>query len=192
MRSMREIGLKRRPTAWSVRQSIKKTARRKKKNRLWSTKKTDGYFKHMLHLDLEIQDILQVKMQRWVFLSYAFTLGRIHNRYCCGWGRGRIAYHLNAYLLVNSQSLHCISVCWLPRFRAHKKKEQRLSVGIGSASSNKSVEEEKSKYDENSDVISKEIPQEGKLEGSAVGTGTYMKKLDAVRVLKSTNTMWNS
>jgi hypothetical protein len=33
------------------------------------------------------------------------------------------------------------------------------------------------------------MPQEGKLEGSAVGTGTYMKKLDAVRVLKSTNTM---
>ena len=102
---------------------------------------------------------------------------------------GGLPYHLNAYLLVNSQSLHYICVCCLPRFRAHKKKEQRLSVGIGSASSNKSVEEEKSKYDENSDVISKEMPQEGKLEGSAVGTGTHMKKLDAVRVLKSTNTM---
>ncbi|CAI9636486.1 unnamed protein product [Alternaria burnsii] len=71
-------------------------------------------------------------------------------------------------------------------FRAHKKKKQRLSIGIGSASSNKSVENEKSKDGEN---LSKKVSQEGKLEGSAVGTGTHMKKLDAVRVLKSTNTM---
>ncbi|KAL1797545.1 hypothetical protein ACET3X_004151 [Alternaria dauci] len=76
-------------------------------------------------------------------------------------------------------------------FRAHKKKKQRLSIGIASASSNKLTENEKEKTKENekNEAIPKRIPQDTSPGDTAVGTGTHVKKLDGVRVLKSTNTL---
>ncbi|KAI4629500.1 uncharacterized protein J4E87_003764 [Alternaria ethzedia] len=88
------------------------------------------------------------------------------------------------YMLIPNQAIRLV-----PQFRAHnnKKKKLRLSVSNGSALANKLEEEKTEKVKANG------VPERKPLlmnpNASGTGTGTYGRKLDGGRTLKSTNTL---